>query len=164
MVWLGLIFLPESLLQHFHSGFTFEEGSSRMRLQQYMVALEMFPKHWLVGLGLGNQSGVLIGKQVGFDLLESGLHCLPFSILLETGILGFASFVWLIITSFIVLFASYNKTKDTFLKGTFLAGLFVLAGYLTHNLFHNFMYLSILGLIAGIINAAFHNWKGECGE
>lgn len=154
--WLLVAFLPESIMEHFHKGFSFEDTSTRTRLQQYIAALKIFPEHWLIGLGIGNQSSTMIGRQVGFDLLDTGLHCLPFSILIETGILGFAAFAWLIMQSALVLHRCFLKTEDRLMKGVFLGGILVLAGYMAHNLFHNFMYMSILGLTAGIYNAAYN--------
>ena len=155
-LWILITFLPESIMEHFYKGFSFEDSSTRTRLQQYLMALKIFPEHWLLGVGIGNQSGMLVGKQVGFDLLETGLHCLPFSILIETGILGFATFAWLILASVSVLYKTFLITEDKLMKGVFLSGILVLAGYLVHNLFHNFMYMSILGLTAGIFAGAYH--------
>ena len=145
------LYLPQNVYEHFISGFTFEDSSTRMRLQQYTVAAEVFEQNWLLGVGIANQSNILIDTY----LLEGGLHCLPLSILLETGVFGFLTFCWLICSGWFCLIRSSQRTKDPLLQSTFLMGLLAVLGLLVHNLFHNFMYMSILGLIGGILNGAW---------
>lgn len=164
LILLLYLFTPTDIKKHFAIAFSLEDESIMMRMKQYMASLSLLSKNWLFGVGIGNQHLKLIGAQVEFDLLETGLHCLPFAILLETGIFGFTSFCWLIVKGIMVLYRSFKQTNDPFLKGVFLSGILMISGYLTQNLFQNFWDLSILGLAPGILNAAWQIHRKEINE
>jgi O-antigen ligase len=154
LVVLVFTFIPENVYEHFQKGVTLEDSSTRERFQQYQAAWKHYSQNWFLGVGIGNQRDIMIGTQVGFDVLTTGLHCLPYSILLETGILGFAVYCWMMVNCFLVLYQSMEKSHDSDLRYIFLSGILIMVGYYTQNIFHNFMDLSILGLMPGIMNAA----------
>ncbi len=155
-VMAAVFYIPSFITEHFRSGFTLQEESARMRLLQYQGAWDLFQDNWLFGIGVNNSPARLIGRKVGYDLLENVVHSLPITILLETGVLGFAAFLWLAAAGMLRFYRSFSQAHDPVLKGILAAGLLGCLGYLIHNLFHCLLYMSIVGLMPGLALAAWN--------
>ncbi len=93
-------FLP-SVGQRFTSIFAGREHSSNsFRMNVWLSSLKMFKDNWWLGVGVGNQAFVLaygLYMVSGYDAL--GTYCVPLEVGVETGALGLAIFVLMILAA-----------------------------------------------------------------
>jgi putative inorganic carbon (HCO3(-)) transporter len=93
-------FLP-SVGQRFTSIFAGREHSSNsFRMNVWLSSLRMFKDNWWLGVGVGNQAFVLaygLYMVSGYDAL--GTYCVPLEVGVETGALGLAIFVLMILAA-----------------------------------------------------------------
>lgn len=108
--------------------FSFNEGSTRIRIALTLMALSTFLDNWIIGVGIGNSSVEMIkyfndySSSINFDITYSSN--LYLSILSEFGILGF-SFFLLFIGNLII------EEKD---RGLFVGLLTICMSFISNSL------------------------------
>jgi putative inorganic carbon (HCO3(-)) transporter len=106
------LILSKPALQHrILSIFAFRADSSNsFRLNVYASCFSILKDHWFIGIGPGNEVFRLIYglyMTTGFDAL--GAYSVPLEIAVESGIIAFLAFFWLIALIFIKSFKSIVK-------------------------------------------------------
>lgn len=127
------------------------------RLMAYEGALQIFSKHRLTGIGIGNY-GPYVAKfpeqtpKTGWAVVNNEY----IEVLTETGIIGLSTFVILILVLLLKSVLAFKKAKDPFLKAT-LFGLFAaFCGILIQYNFFSTLYIIhiwvLIGLLVGVQN------------
>lgn len=76
------------------SGIVSRNPSAEVRLAGLYAALETLPRFVWTGCGLGNSDAVLHASSHGPAMHKTSLHSVPLKLLLETGALGLAAYLW----------------------------------------------------------------------
>lgn len=126
---VALPFLPEYVVKRFVSAFSTEDSSNSYRISVWRGSLALARAHLVTGTGLGAESFVYTYPDymvIGTTAWHS--HCVYLQILIEMGIFGLGSFLWLlsvwglyawkgIFRSYAGLFAGGKGTPSSFSGG-----------------------------------------------
>lgn len=85
--------------------------SLRIRLCFYAYILELWRQYPILGVGIGNY-GFYSAQFFGGSVLGSA-HGVPWQSLAETGLIGFSTFSFLILSYYRMMFRALRKAKDT---------------------------------------------------
>lgn len=129
-------------------------------------ALKLIADNWLLGLGGGGWTSAYYSVQEEFYTARA-VHNHYLEVFVESGILGFASFTGLVLTSLIFLMRTLQKSEDADKKTLVLGFLCALLSLLVHCSFDfdlNYVSVALLLwlLIAG--SAIFHHGVAAEGE
>lgn len=127
------------ILDRIESIFTLTDYSSFLnRLDAIKLSLSILKDNWLIGVGLVNF------KEYVPSYYGNYLHNLYLSVLVETGILGFLSFIALISVALYRSFRNVILSRVDYLKlGAFVS----VICFLLHGLIDNTMYVVSLGMM-----------------
>ena len=125
----GLIvlpFLPASVMVRLSNLFNTSDTSADYRLRIWQTAARLLgdQNRWLTGIGLGPST---LAKQIELfadDYVLAGIvhsQMLYIELLLETGLLGLVSFIWMMAGSVSSAAGRIKKTKDPLVRGTLAA-------------------------------------------
>lgn len=95
LIYVGDDFV-EILADRAGGGITRDDGSIRGRLRVYEVGLALLPEYGLLGCGLGATDAAMARSPYAEEAVMT-LHSIPFKVLLELGVAGFAAYVWFLI-------------------------------------------------------------------
>lgn len=127
------------------------------RYENYSVALELFKEHPIIGVGIGN-FGPAITRQP-FKMPETGWPIVnneTLEILAETGVIGLAAFIFILITLLSVAFQEIRKTRDQFLKATLVGFVIAFIGILAQYQTFSTLYILHVWFVVGMIIAIIH--------
>lgn len=171
IVWLGIIamlfaplFVPQTIINRLMSVGDTTDTSTSYRVYIWMGTFAMLKDYWISGIGLGTEAFNTIYPFYSYaGIVAPHSHNLYLQIITENGIMGIASFLWLIFTYYKMTISTVIRPyKDKVLKTTSIglaAGLF---GYLLQGMFDNvwynyrivFMFYIILALTSCAITMA----------
>ncbi len=92
----GLVVIAILGWHTFGEWFVRHDGAVTARLVAFEAGLELLPRYWAHGTGLGASDSAIATLGAGPHVGGQTIHNVPFKFLLETGVLGFAGFVWLL--------------------------------------------------------------------
>jgi O-antigen ligase len=116
---------------------SFEEYSVNQRLSMYKASPQVFKNHWLSGVGPGNVKEAYQDEVKEYKMKYSHVHNIYLQILLETGIIGFISFLWLFFEVIKLSILLYKNRKNALVRNTALAAGCGIVGFLIAGLFEN---------------------------
>lgn len=140
--------LPDVMVKRLNRLITngFYDNNIQIRLHYNIDALKLITSNWLVGLGGGGWKAMYQSVQ-NYSYTAAFVHNHYFQVFVENGILGFISFISLIVVSLVGCIYKYVKNKDT-LTRTCTAGLFCalvsLAGHAAGDFDLSFVSLMLL--------------------
>ena len=108
-----------------------EHSSNTFRTNVWLASLKMLKDNWLIGIGAGNNTFRLVyGLYMisGFDAL--GAYNIFLQIAIETGIVGFLTFVFIFLISFLKLHYIFWERGNIMALGIFAS----LIGLITHGM------------------------------
>ena len=161
---VGPLLLPANVKKRFMYTFTEEKGlskkiaggvaldaSSSARLDSWKQALQGWTQRPLLGFGV-----------TGFGFLDAQY----FRVLVETGVVGMAAFLWLMITLFREALRAHRQAQDPLFKGLGMGFVAGFAAMLTHGISSNtfvivrimepFWFLAALVIIFPTLEASAH--------
>lgn len=161
---VGPLLVPANVKKRFMYTFTEEKGwskkvaggvaldaSSSARLDSWKLALQGWTQRPLLGFGV-----------TGFGFLDAQY----FRVLVETGVVGLAAFLWLIITLFREALRVYRQAQDPLFKGLSMGFVAGFVAMLTHGISSNtfvivrimepFWFLAALVIILPTLEAPAH--------
>lgn len=130
-----------------------ESGAGR--LQAFQSAIDFFQESPFIGIGLGNyavhlQGGSLATREItNWEIVNNEY----LEILTETGILGFISFILIIILLFSRSIKAYFQSQDSILKSVLIGLLAALVGILVQYNFFSTLYIIHIWFLIGLIVA-----------
>jgi putative inorganic carbon (HCO3(-)) transporter len=138
---LGLHFVP-SFEQRLTSIFAGREHSSNsFRMNVWHSSIQMLKDNWWFGVGPGNQAFVLaygLYMRSGFDAL--GTYCVPLEVAVESGVLGLAAFVVLIVSLCARGHLSFWSDRSDWQKWLTALSVASLVGMMAHGLVDTVFY------------------------
>lgn len=136
LIFFVSVVVKNSLVLRFYSIVEGEDYTSFYnRLDSYRLGLDLFSKNFLFGLGLINF------KEYVASYYGNYIHNIYLSILVETGVLGFLSFLSLIIALLVKLVKGFLETKDSVVFSVFVSVVL----FLVHGFVDNPLYVVALG-------------------
>ena len=166
---LALPFLPAPVLVRLSNLFNTSDTSAdyRLRIWQTTARLLGDQHRWITGIGLGPST---LAKQIEFfadDYVLAGIvhsQMLYTELLLETGLLGFVSFIWMMGSSVLQAAGSIWKARDPLARGILSACVASFAGMALFGVFEYIWFyprvLFAFFLMIGVMKAA----AGLAGE
>ena len=152
---LGLGFIAIFGWRMLRGLFLRDDHAVSARMDAFNAGVELLPEYWLQGVGIGASDTAIAMLGAGPHVGGQTIHNVPFQFLLETGVLGFAAFVWLVGLCGVRLVRVCRERPET--TGAHVAAALAAAGFavLFMGLFQPFsvlpLYPLILGLTAGLI-------------
>ncbi|WP_094548242.1 O-antigen ligase family protein [Petroclostridium xylanilyticum] len=134
--------LPATIINRFTSIGNLKDSSSAYRLSVWLGSLKIVKDYWPSGIGLGSDAFIKIYPRYALSGAAFALHAhnIYIQLLVETGIVGFISFLLLLFMFYKSILSSYWRTKDQFLSTIMIALCAGLAGYLFQGLVDNIWY------------------------
>ena len=136
---VSLLVLPygrERVLQSINS-----QDWSTGRVQLWGYAADNMENHLLMGHGLGSFKSILTEKERN-SLPDTGVgnwHNQYIQIVMESGIIGLVSFLWLIFELYFGMFQGIINITDQYVRGKLMGGIAVLSSALILSLFETFL-------------------------
>lgn len=156
--------MPDALMKHLTSGIALKEQSAYMRVEQVRAGIPVLLDNPIWGVGMGNTDFHLIGARVDGVVLMNTMHIQPLLVLLDTGLVGFGAYMWLLVTFFLTMYRGTMTTEDPTMKALIALGVMAFAGIMTHLMFHPLTYFSVHGLVFGLAFAAWAIARSEASE
>ena len=160
---LALPFLPASVLVRLSNLFNTTDSSADYRLRIWQTAAKLLgdQNRWITGIGLGPST---LAKQIALfadDYVLAGIvhsQMLYIELLLETGLLGLVSGLWMMADSVSSAAGRIKKTEDPLVRGTLAACAGSFAGMALFGIFeYIWFYPRVLFgffLLLGVMKAA----------
>lgn len=150
---LGAGYLP-ALAERFQRGIASYDPSYHSRIHVLQIAWELLPRYFWLGTGL-DASDPVIATRADWEAWRGiTLHSVPLKILLETGVLGFAAYLWI---AGVVLYRVARRHASP-LRGAFLGAAGVL---LALQSVQPFMALSLYPLLLALVLGPIAPGRGE---
>ena len=136
---LSLLIVPyarERVLQSVNS-----KDWSTGRVQLWSYAFDKMENHLLMGYGLGSFKTVLTEKERN-SLPDTGVgnwHNQYIQIVMESGIIGLVSFLWLIFELYLGMIYGLINITDQYVRGKLIGGIAVLSSVLILSMFETFL-------------------------
>lgn len=150
---LGFHFLPVTFQNRILSIFTFSDSSTTYRLKMWGITKEVIQDHPMVGVGLGHKTFKQIFETYIRSMPIFHAHNTYLEVLAETGVVGFVTFLYCILASFLHLVKGPLQSKDPFLKGLGAAILASGAAILAHGVFEHIIYINRIILMLWVLVA-----------
>lgn len=139
---VALIYLMPSVHHRIDSMFAGREHSSNSyRFNVWISSWQMFLDNWWFGIGPGNSTFRLaygLYMRSGFDAL--GTYCVPLEVAVEAGILGLATFGWLLLAVLARAHHCFWTTADPQVRWLAAAAAAAIAGLMLHGLVDTVFY------------------------
>ena len=160
---LALPFLPAPVMVRLSNLFNTSDTSADYRLRIWQTAARLLgdQRRWLTGIGLGPST---LAKQIELfadDYVLAGIvhsQMLYIELLLETGLLGLLSFLWMMAGSVSSAAGRIRNTEDRLVRGTLAACVASFAGMALFGVFEYIWFyprvLFAFFLLLGIMKAA----------
>jgi len=161
---LALPFLPASVMTRLSNLVNVSDKSASFRIQLWQSCLTLLgmDNRWITGIGLGpytyNHNLMLVTTR---DIAQGMSHTqmLYMDLVMEWGILGLISFMWLIISKIITAANCIYETKNEYIKGTLIASVSSFLGIAILSIFEYiwfyprilYAYFILLGLMIACI-------------
>lgn len=160
-------FLPDSVMIRLSTIFNAGDTSAAHRIYVWKgVALMLSDRwQWLTGIGLGPETFANVYPEYARRWAQDGVfhsQMLYLDLIIETGALGFVSFMWMMARSTRDACVSLVRAKDTLYKGILIAGVssfagMALAGTVEYIWFYPrvlFAFFILLGIFAGALDTS----------
>lgn len=166
---IAIPLLPQSVLNRILTIGNLEDSSSSFRLVIWEGALKMLSEVWVTGVGIGPGAFKEVYPIFAMGNTRDAAHChMQFlEVFLETGILGFTSFLWMTFTvikrSFI---ASSSKNNDVKYFGAAAAASMtsiIFIGFFEYYWFYPRVMFAFF-ISTGLAIAAYRIWQDERSE
>ena len=155
------------------SVFNFQFASNQARLLRWGQALLMFLESPIIGKGYGafailyEEDASLVGEYT--SQFQLGAHSEYLQVLAELGIVGFAAWMWLVITFFRYGFRALRDIEDGFHRSLIIGLLSVEISLLVHFVVNNLLngdaiaipFWLTYGLLPAVVNIAKRKSKAE---
>lgn len=159
---IGLLFLPQSILNRLYTIGNMNDTSSSYRLYIWEGAVRMLKDYWVNGVGLGPEPFSRIYSNYRHIKVTNATHAhmLPLEIWLELGIAGLLSFLWMLARIVKKGIRQVFTGGDRYLNNVFIAGIASFAGIMGAGLFEYvwfyprilFMFWIIMGVMLAAVN------------
>ncbi len=163
---LAIPFLPESILNRILTIGNLEDSSSSYRLVIWEGAFEMLSDWWVSGVGIGPGAFKAVYPGYAYGTTADVAHChMQFlEVFLETGIIGFVSFIWMTLTMIKRSFLA-TSCKDKSIKyygaaaAASMTGI-IFIGFFEYYWFYPRVMFSFF-ICAGLAIAVYRMWQDE---
>jgi len=166
LAFAGFAFLPQVVLERLLTIFSLEDTSNIYRLVVWQEAMEIIGDYWATGVGLGHQSFMEIYPYYMITRIKTPFHVhnTYLQFLVETGIMGFALFIWLLASIMKQGIQGLRQIRDPFLNSVIAAALAATVGVLTQGFGEHILYMpkviTLFWLNAAVIFAALRLGQG----
>lgn len=164
VVLLSVPYVSDLIISRVMTITNFSYGSNRERVLRWGAALMMFSRHPIVGCGYGSFAlsfvgdPGLVGELIRFKM---GAHSEYLQTLAETGLVGFSSWMWIIISFFLYGFRLLRKLRSvpslSFWYSLVIGIMAAEMSLLVHFIVNNLMQADIIGvpfwLLIGLLPA-----------
>ncbi len=137
-----VIYLIPSVHHRIDSMFAGREHSSNSyRFNVWISSWQMFLDNWWFGIGPGNSTFRLaygLYMRSGFDAL--GTYCVPLEVAVEAGVIGLATFGWLLVTVMARAHQCFWSSGDAQVRWLAAAAAAAIAGMMLHGLVDTVFY------------------------
>ena len=139
----GIAFLPQVVLERLVTIFSIEDTSNVYRLVVWREALGIIRDFWATGVGLGHQSFMEVYPYYMITRVKSPFHVhnTYLQFLVETGVIGFTLFVWLLFSIIKKGIKSLKHAQDPFLRNITIAALAATVGVMTQGFGEHILYM-----------------------
>ncbi len=139
----GAAFLPDVVLERLLTIFSLEDTSNIYRLVVWQEALGIIRDFWATGVGLGYQSFVEVYPYYMITRVKTPFHVhnTYLQFLVETGIMGFTIFIWLLASILKKGIKSLPQASDPFLKNMTIAALAATVGVMIQGFGEHILYM-----------------------
>jgi O-antigen ligase len=147
--------LPSSVINRFTSIGNLKESSSAYRYSVWIGSIDIIKDFWIAGIGIGTKAFEFIYPGYAVVGATYALHSHNFylQIIIETGILGFAVFLIMLLTFYKNMFSTARESDDNTLSTLAIALISGMSGYLFYGIFDNSWYDFRMVLMFWIITA-----------
>jgi putative inorganic carbon (HCO3(-)) transporter len=118
-----------------------EHSSNSYRFNVWISSWQMFLDNWWFGIGPGNSTFRLaygLYMRSGFDAL--GTYCVPLEVAVEAGVIGLATFGWLLVTVMARAHQCFWSSGDAQVRWLAAAAAAAIAGMMLHGLVDTVFY------------------------
>ncbi|MGI5875301.1 MAG: O-antigen ligase family protein [Dethiobacteria bacterium] len=152
---VGAVFMPDVFLQRFATIGSSQDTSNIYRLMVWEEALLIIKDFWATGVGLGYQAFRKIYPyyMLTRQKLPYHAHNTYLQFLVETGVVGFFIFLWLIVSVLKKGLQSLFSCRDLFLKNILIAALSAIAAILSQGVVEHFLYMPKIIMLFWLIIA-----------
>lgn len=160
----GMSFLPATILNRILSIFNFKDSSTSYRMKLWKITREVIQDHPLAGVGLGHKSFKTIFETYIRSMPIFHAHNTYLEMLAETGVVGFLTFIYCIIITFVNILKSAIKSEDKFI---FLTGAAIIAsgaGILIQGIFEHVIYINKIIILLWVFYAISAILKNICKQ
>jgi putative inorganic carbon (HCO3(-)) transporter len=132
-----------------------EHSSNSYRFNVWQSSWQMFLDNWWFGIGPGNSTFKLaygLYMRSGFDAL--GTYCVPLEVAVEAGILGLASFAWLILAVLARAHRTFWTATDAQVRWLAVGAAGAISGMMMHGLVDTVFYRPQVQLVFWLMVAS----------
>ena len=115
------------------------------RMAHWQTGLAMFDAHPFTGVGIGNFNARFAQFAVNpaFTVSEGHAHNYYINVAAETGIIGLAAYLWLILTGLFVSIYAVRKSRNSFARAIGIGAVGVTVALMVHNVVENLHVLNL---------------------
>lgn len=155
LVVLCPFYLPETIITRFTSIGDMSDSSTSYRVYIWMGTLRMLKDYWFCGIGPGETAFNLVYPLYGYDaIVAPHAHNLFLQITCDTGVVGLATFLSLLVSYFRSLFTALRNETSKKVRIFQIAAISAVSGFLLEGMtdytFYNyrvtFLFWAILGI------------------
>ena len=139
----GVAFMPQVFLERLVTIVSMEDTSNLYRLMVWQEAVGIIQDFWATGVGLGHQSFMEVYPYYMITRVKTPFHVhnTYLQFLVETGIVGFTLFVWLLVSIVKKGIKSLKHARDPFLRNVTIAALAATVGVMTQGFGEHILYM-----------------------
>lgn len=142
---MGSMGLLSSIEQHARTVTDVEENVSNLeRFHRWMVAINIFKDHPLLGIGTGTYEEVypaykIRALETPISRMYAGVHSEYLTILSENGLVGFVAWMAMLVSLYVWGQRMYRRTGDVYVRSLILGVLGGFTTYLVHAFFNDYL-------------------------
>ncbi len=140
---VGMLFMPQVILERLVTIVSLDDTSNLYRLVVWREALGIIRDFWAAGVGLGYQNFLEVYPYYMITRVKTPFHVhnTYLQFLVETGIVGFTLFIWLLASVMKKGIKSLRGAVDPFLKNITIAALAATAGVMIQGFGEHILYM-----------------------